>query len=164
MKTRAFIIALSATVLLLGAGSAFAYGHGNGHRMNNTAGVDCMNGTMGDCPALGAGGAPLNAEQQKAYTGIMQDFETRITPLREQAIAKHTELNALSQNPNTRPETISALVRELTDIRSQIHKERLALNEQMTKNGITSFGMRGGMAGNAHHGGHRGGGQGGCNW
>lgn len=169
MKTRAFIIALSATVLLVGAGSAFAYGgHGNGQGYgHNGMGMGSgMGSGMGmNCPAYGMGGAQLTPEQQQAYTGMMRDFENKMIPLREKASAKRMELDALAQNPNTKPETLSALVRELTEARTQMQKEQLALRDQMDKSGIPGAGM-GMMSGNygGRHGGGHGGGHRGGNW
>lgn len=77
---------------------------------------------MGGGCAAGAVYNALTPEKQAKYDAIYKEADARIQPLKDKAWAKHTELNALSGNPNTKPEAISKLTGELSDLRTQIRK------------------------------------------
>lgn len=107
-----------------------------------------------------SGYGSMTPQQEEAYSAIMQDYEKKIAPLEEKAISKRMELDILSQNLNTKPEVLSTLTRELTELRTQIRKERLALDEKLAKD----IGMREDSRMGYYrrgHGGYRGG-CGGC--
>lgn len=145
MKTPAFVAALAFSALVLGSGvSAFAY-HGYGHPYGGPNGM-----------------ASLPSEKQDAYEAMMKDYYNRLSPLQDKLESKRIELDALSRNPNAKPETISALAQEVAQLRSQLRSERLSLNDKMEKEiGIRAGrGMRGGSGG-YHHGGGYGYGHGG---
>lgn len=121
-----------------------------------------MGGMGGRC-ATGAVYNSLTPEKQAKYDAIYKEADARIQPLKDKAWAKHIELNALSGNPNTKPETISKLTGELADLRTQIRKEYTALDERLEKEvGVNPgygrmghMGMGGGMMG-GHGMGHGG--------
>ncbi|MFQ9492209.1 MAG: periplasmic heavy metal sensor [Bilophila wadsworthia] len=143
MKTRALIAAFALSAIVLGSGvSAFAY---NGyHNYGNHAGMYAV-----------------SPENQGAYDAMMKDYYSRVSPIQDKLNAKGIELDALSRNPNAKPETISKLANEVAELRSQLRAERMTLGDKMEKElGIQP--CRGMMATAWHHnGGRHGGGHGG---
>ncbi len=113
------IIAL-ATVVSLGtaANNAFARGHGNYH---------------GQGQMMGQAYEALTPEKQAKFDSLIDAFNTKVTPLRDKLWAKHTELNALSSNPNTKPEDIRKLTDEITALRTQYRTEAANLDASMQK-------------------------------
>ena len=97
MKTRALIAAFALSAIVLGSGvSAFAY---NGyHNYGNHAGMYAV-----------------SPENQGAYDAMMKDYYSRVSPIQDKLNAKGIELDALSRNPNAKPETISKLANEVAD-------------------------------------------------
>lgn len=90
----------------------------------------------------------LTPEQQAKLDKILADYQKKTFPLSQDMWAKHTELQALSANPNTKPEQISKLVAELKDLRAKQFAAREALNETLKKEGLPAFGAGGcGMMG-----------------
>ena len=144
MKTRALIAAFALSAIVLGSGvSAFAY---NGyHNYGNHAGMYAV-----------------SPEKQGAYDAMMKDYYSRVSPIQDKLNAKGIELDALSRNPNAKPETISKLANEVAELRSQLRAERMTLGDKMEKElGIQPCR---GMMGNGrgyHNGGRHGGGTGG---
>lgn len=143
-------LALTGTALAQGRGGP---GHGPGFG--------------GPCADNGAWN--LTAEQRVTYGNIMKEYDAKVTPLRDQMWAKHTELKALSANPKTEPDTISKLVQDMGKIRVQLRQERETLAQRLEKElGIKSgFGRGGfhdgmGMRGHGGHGGMMMGGMGGA--
>ena len=105
-----------------------------------------------------AGMGSLSPEKQTAYEAMMKDFFNRVSPMRDTMSAKRLELNALSRNPNVKPETLSKLANEVTELRSQLRAERMAFGDKMKQElGVRpGYGMMGnGMRG--HDGGRLGG-------
>ena len=151
MKTRALIAAFALSAIVLGSGvSAFAY---NGyHNYGNHAGMYAV-----------------SPEKQGAYDAMMKDYYSRVSPIQDKLNAKGIELDALSRNPNAKPETISKLANQVAELRSQLRAERMTLGDKMEKElgvqpgrGMMGNGMMGnGMMGNGmgyHNGGRHGGG------
>ena len=89
--------------------------------------------------------------------------------------AKGIELDALSRNPNAKPETLSKLANEVAELRSQLRAERMTPGYKIEKDlgaqpgrGMMGNGMgyhNGGRHGGGHggHGGHGGGNGSNCN-
>lgn len=106
-------------------------------------------GGRGDCqgfernPAV----AQLTQEKRDLLKTILDEHRTQTQPLRDGMWEKRTLLKALSVNPNAQPETITALVREMGDLRSQLRANRDALEARVEKEvGIDlprGFGQRG---------------------
>lgn len=94
-------------------------------------------GRYGNCPRQGAGPGSgpvveqLTPEKQQAFDTLRQAFQDRMQALRDQMWVKKTELQALSSNPNTKPETLTGLVGELGELRSTMHQERNSFQEQV---------------------------------
>ena len=102
MKTRALIAAFALSAIVLGSGvSAFAY---NGYHNNGNH----------------AGMSAVSPENQGAYDAMMKDYYSRVSPIQDKLNAKGIELDALSRNPNAKPETISKLANEVAELRSQL--------------------------------------------
>ena len=95
MKTRALIAAFALSAIVLGSGvSAFAY---NGyHSYGSHAGM----------PAS-------SPENQSAYDAMMKEYYSRVSPIQDKLDAKDIELEALSRNPNAKPEAISKLANDV---------------------------------------------------
>jgi len=126
-------------------------------------------GMRGDCPGWNQNPAvqQLTQEKQDQLKSILDEHRKEMTPMHNAMWEKRTLLKALSANPNTKPETITALVGELSDLRAQAQTRREALQSRVSKEiGIDlpmGFGMddRRGRGGRGHGGfGQRGMGQG----
>ena len=118
-------------------------------------------GMRGDCtgaqnPAI----QQLPQEKQDLLKSILDEHRKETAGLRSSMWEKRTLLEALSANSNTKPEEIKALVREMSDLRTQLETKRDALEARVSKEvGIElpmGFGMhdRRGMGGHGRgHGG-----------
>jgi zinc resistance-associated protein len=126
-------------------------------------------GGWGDCPRFDRNPAvaQLTQEKQDLLRTILDEHRKDTQALRDGMWEKRTLLKALSANPNTKPETITALVHEMGDLRGQMHARRDALEARVQKEvGIDlpmGFGHRGGHRGDCGNGqdgrgrgGHRG--------
>ena len=97
-------------------------------------------------------GTPTNA-------CLLYTSYSRVSPIQDKLNAKGIELDALSRNPNAKPETISKLANEVAELRSQLRAERMTLGDKMEKELGVQPGR--GMMGNGmgyHNGGRHGGG------
>jgi len=98
----------------------------------------------------------LPQEKQDQLKSILDEHRKEMTPMHNAMWEKRTLLKALSANPNTKPETITALVGELSDLRAQSQTKREALQSRVSKEiGIDlpmGFGKhdRRGMGGRGH--------------
>lgn len=129
--SRNILMALCLSLTLTGA--ALAQGHGG-------------RGPWGPAPCADNGAWNLTAEQRVTYDKIMKEYDAKITPLRDEMWAKHTELQALSGNPKTEPGTISKLVQDMSGIRVKLRQERETLAQRLEKElGIKSGFGRGGF-------------------
>lgn len=129
MKTKTMrIIALSGLAILVTAALAFAQpGYGRG------------GWGAGGCPGYGQGNAQvqnLTPEQQAKLDQLFTEHRQQMFNLRQEIWAKQTELNALSNNPNTKPERISQLVSEIKDLRARQYNEREAFQATLQKEGL----------------------------
>ncbi|WP_051307052.1 periplasmic heavy metal sensor [Desulfomicrobium escambiense] len=110
-------------------------------------------GGRGDCQALDRNPAvaQLTQEKQDLLKAILDEHRKETQPLRDTMWEKRTLLKALSGNPNTKPEAITALVREMGDLRGQLHAKRDALEARVQKEVGINLPM-----GFGHRDGHRG--------
>lgn len=130
-KTLIITLALVAMVGLASfaiAGPGRQAGFGNGG--HGSMGIGNCGPRMGYNPAQIA---QLTPEKQEAYKKIMDAFRTKMTPLREAMWQKRLELKALSPNPNTQPDEIRALVKEMGALHSQIRTEHEDLKNRLEK-------------------------------
>lgn len=119
-----------------------------------------------NCPGY-AGYANLTPEQQTKLDALVKEHVAVVQPLSSQLDAKMLELDMLSPNPNTKPETISALVKEVTDLRTKLDQENNAFRDKLDKEGFPTMGYGMGHGGRgmmgsdyrssdrSFHGGHR---------
>lgn len=144
--TRNVVMALCLSMAFTGTALAQGHGfHGGGPR--------------GGGPCADNGAWNLTTEQRATYDKIMKEYDAKVTPLRDEMWAKHTELQALSSNPKTDPATISKLVQDMSGTRVKLRQEREALAQRLEKElGIKSGFGRGGFHGGMGMGGMMGGG------
>lgn len=141
MNARTLMAGLAVSTLLLGSASAaMAYGHRGGH----------MDGYRGGCnggPCYYANGnyQGMSQEQRDAMTKLMQERASALDPIVQQLDAKRLELDALSRNPNAKPETISKLAQEIADLQGQIRKTNNDFRAKVQKDTGLQMGPRGGM-------------------
>ena len=92
-------------------------------------------GGRGDCQGLerNPAVAQLTQEKQDLLKTILDEHRAQTEPLRDGMWEKRTLLKALSVNPNTKPETITGLVREMSDLRAQLRSKRDALEARVEK-------------------------------
>ncbi len=121
-------------------------------------------GCSADCPAYAGVVSDFTPEQEARLDTLVQEHIAVVQPLRTQLDEKMLELKMLSPNPNTKPETISALTKEVSGLRNQLDQENASFRAKLEKEGLPSFGGmgmgqrgmgRGSMGG--HNGGHNGG-------
>lgn len=113
-------------------------------------------GGTGDCTGWDRNPAiqQLPQEKQDQLKSILDEHRKDTTPTRNAMWEKRTLLKALSGNPNTKPETITALVGELSDLRTQMQTKREALQAQVSKEIGIDLPMGSGMHDRRGKGGH----------
>ncbi|WP_169734333.1 periplasmic heavy metal sensor [Desulfocurvus vexinensis] len=142
--------ALVALAALIFNPAAMAANHGQGHGQGAHAGAQ-----MGGCS--GWGGAALTPEQQEKAQALFTEFQQKTATLHRELYAKQAMLNAelVALTPDSK--RVDALVAEVSDLRTKLFTERVALRKAMTEAGLPAMGGMGmGMGGK--HGGMRGGG------
>jgi zinc resistance-associated protein len=116
------IVAVLAMALVASAAMARGPGYGRGQ------GYGPQNG----CPAV----SNLTAEQTSRIQAIQQANFQKLTPLREQLFAKRTELRNLWATQNPDQAKITALQKDMLDIRAQLQEKsnnaRLEVREVLT--------------------------------
>lgn len=92
-------------------------------------------GGKGDCQGFRQSQVmeQLPQEKQDLFKSILSEHRKDTEPLRNAMWEKRTLLKALSSNPNTKPETITGLVGEMSDLRAQMQAKRNALQERVSK-------------------------------
>lgn len=123
-------------------------------------------GGQGDCQGLRQSQVmeQLPQEKQDLLKNILDEHRKDTQPLHNAMWEKRTLLKALSSNPNAKPEAITALVGEMSDLRAQMQAKRDALQDRVSKEvgidlpmGMGKHGRHGkGGRGGFGHGGHDG--------
>lgn len=148
MNTKSMrIVVLSGLVILITAALAFAQpGMGRG------------GWGPGGCPGYGAGQVQnLTPEQQQKFDALFAEHQKKAFALHEDIWAKKAELNALAQNPNTKPERITQLVNEIKTLRAKQYEQREAFRAALQKAGLpAAYGNCGGVGGGCGDGPHGG--------
>lgn len=75
----------------------------------------------------------LSPEKRALFESILDEHRKAIRPLHNKMWQKRTELKALSSNPNTKPETLTAIVAEMADTRVKLQEKGDALRERIKK-------------------------------
>jgi len=139
--------ALVALAALIFNPAAMAAGHGQGHGQGAHAGAQ-----MGGCS--GWGGAALTPEQQEKAQALFTEFQQKTATLHRELYAKQAMLNAelVALSPDTK--RVDALVVEVSDLRTRLFTERVALRKALTEAGLPAMGP---MGRGCQNGGQRGG-------
>jgi len=82
----------------------------------------------------------LSPEKTASVEKIYDRGYAKMQPLRDNLYAKRLELNALAQNPNTKPGTIRDLTQDITELRKDIREQREIMSNSLEK----ETGVRGG--------------------
>ncbi len=111
MNMRNIMAGLAVTTLVLGSASlALARGHNGGHH----------NGMMNGTAYSNSGYQNLTPEKRAAVDRLIQEHTAATAPLREQLQAKRLELDALSRNPNVKPDKLSKLSGEVAELSARL--------------------------------------------
>ncbi len=124
MNARRIMAGLAVTTLVLGT-ATLTFARGYQGRM-----AGAYAGNYGAC-YYNAGYQDLTPEKRAAVDKLIQDHVAEVTPLREQLQAKHLELNALSANPNAKPDQISRLSGEVAELSSRLNDTAVSFREKM---------------------------------
>jgi zinc resistance-associated protein len=144
MRRNTALIITLAMVAFIGLASLATAGPGKQAGFRNCPGDCSGSGNWGRGMGYRADQiAQLTPEKQEAYQTIMQDFQDKMTPLRETMWQKRMELEALSPNPNTQPDEIKGLVREIGALHTQMRGEHQGLRERLEKEIGLEVGQRG---------------------
>lgn len=139
---RHFLAGLAGAAMLFGSASAaLAYGHSSG--MPDACWGGCayaQHPENGKCQEL-------SEEKRAALDTLREEHRAAVEPLREQLEARHLELNALSGNPNARPEDISRLAKEAAALHAQIRSADRNFRDKAHKELGVPVGPRAGMKG-----------------
>ena len=98
--------------------------------------------TQPTCPRMSACERPapskvcLTAEQKAQMEKMVSEHRAAIAPLREKIAQKRMELDALSPNPNTKPEELKAIVAEIVSLRKQIRTLQQDFRGKMAEAGL----------------------------
>jgi len=91
----------------------------------------------------------LSPEKQAAAQKIYADFNTKTATMRQQLTAKQYELNAQLYNATPDDRKVQALTKDIADLNAKVFEAQVALQNQLTKEGIpamSGMGMMGGMS------------------
>lgn len=111
-----------------------------------SAGAQMMGpGMMGGYGYGGYGYQSLPAEKQAAAQKLCASHFAKTSVLRQQLIAKQAELNALIYGGKADDPKIQSLTKEISGLRAKLYEDRVALQQELAKEGIPAMG--GGMYG-----------------
>ncbi len=79
---------------------------------------------------------PMSKEQRDQMHAIMKEHHDAMLPLMEQLREKRMELEALSPNPNTQPDELRAIIREIISLENKIREQKKSLRKDLQKAGI----------------------------
>lgn len=132
MKTLTLSLALAAVLGLAGLASAQGpAGPGMG-----------MNGGYGMMGGHGMGMLPnLSPEKQAVVQKLYADYHTTTAPVRQQLLAKQSELSALYYGGTADTKKFQALSREIGDLNASLYQAQANLRNQLAKEGVPAFGM-----------------------
>lgn len=87
----------------------------------------------------------LSPEKQAAAQKIYGAYYTQTSALRQQLVSKQYELNALIYGGKADDQKVQALTKEISEMRSKLYEQQVALQRQLAKEDIPFMG--GGMYG-----------------
>lgn len=148
MKKSNFIIpALMATLL---SGGILVATESSARPMHN---AEYSDGCGGPCTGGYGNTTELNAEQQKKYDMIVEDYTKRMNPVRDQVFVKRQELSALRNATSPDVKAVREAATELTKLNGQmrdLHKQMMTQLEKETGVTFTRKGMGHGNMGKGH--------------
>ena len=130
-----------------GPGEGRGYGHGYHRGWHH-------GGWHGNCPYYGERGdyrgyhhrgwnkgyaANLSPEQRKTYDKLVDDFNAKAEPLRDQMFIKRAELRALENSTNASKAEVDKTAREFLDLRNQMRDLHDKLVQDMEKAGLYRY-------------------------
>lgn len=127
-----------------------------------------ISGTAFAYPGGHRGAGAMTQEQQAAAQEIYAEHDQKTAPLRQQLMAKRSELDALYYSQNTDSGKAQSLYKEIADIQARLFTANTDLRKKLSDKGIPvgNHGMRGmncggmyggyGMHGGSYGGGGRG--------
>jgi hypothetical protein len=122
MKMRYVAAGLAVVTMLMGGtAAALARPHHGGR-----GGAPCDGASYG-MPR----GVAVTPEQEAAMEALFQKHIQAVEPLRQELYAKRLELDALGNNPNARPETITGLSREIAKLDGELRKANLDFRAEL---------------------------------
>ena len=80
--------------------------------------------------------ANLSPEQRKTYDKLVDDFNAKAEPLRDQMFIKRAELRALENSQNASKAEVDKTAREFLDLRNQMRDLHDKLVQDMEKAGL----------------------------
>ena len=93
-------------------------------------------------------------EQQAQFQKMHDEFMDKVMPLHNQLEGKYLELRALGGVNGVSKDDVSAVVKDITDLKSKLYEERVAFSRSLDKAGLSFY--------RGYHGYHDGMGMGGC--
>ncbi len=119
--------------------AARAAGHGQGHGQGHGYGMQAGMGPWG--------GANLTPEQQEKAQALFTEFQQKTATAQRELFAKQAMLNAelVAVTPDVK--RVDALTAEVSDLRTQLFTERVALRKAMAEAGLPPMGPMMGMGG-----------------
>ena len=79
---------------------------------------------------------PMTAEQRAQMQTFWQEHHDAVFPLMEQLREKRMELRALSPNPNTKPEELRTIIKDIVSLEDKIDEQRNIMWDKMNKAGL----------------------------
>ena len=149
MPSKKYLLVPALAAALLGAGtfgtvtSAHAHGYcdgpggGYGHHRGYQQGYNAP-ATYQDERGNYRAGEPTNLtpKQRKAYTRLMDKFNAKADPLRDQMFVKRSQLRALENSTNADQAAVEKTAREFLDLRNQLRDLHDKLVQDMEKAGL----------------------------
>ena len=93
-------------------------------------------------------------EQQAQFQKMHDEFMDKVMPLHNQLEGKYLELRALGGVNGVSKDDVSAVVKDITALKSKLYEERVAFSRSLDKAGLSFY--------RGYHGYHDGMGMGGC--
>lgn len=141
------MVALALVALLGFSGLASAQMMGPG--MMGGQGMMGGNMMMGGQGMMGNMMMNLSPEKQAAAQKIYADFNTKTATMRQQLTAKQYDMNAQLYSATPDDKKVQALTKDISDLNAKLFEAQVALQNQLTKEGIpamSGMGMMGGMS------------------
>ncbi len=91
-------------------------------------------------PNAAANAPAMTAEEMAKFEPLWLAHQKKMEPLRDSMWAQQMKYDALVGNPNTKQETVDALIADMMKTKGQLRAERNSFKAELTKNGFDKFG------------------------